>query len=647
MNKKLMKKIFAIAPLFLLLSCVGQVTESSSSSEDESFSESIPTEGLYVALGRRKISIGKTFMNALDPVVYLSGEEQTFDVLTSTSLKLGNESFKLTDPLIYSGTYTFLAKKGKLSYTTEVQVVANKTEKATAGNGYTQVSDTDAEKYSLHNLPMAGSLGEHKMPSRGTVKLLVIPISFSGGLTYTANELDTIDKGYFGEANETGWQSLKSFYESSSYGKLHITGKVSSVYVHPKTETEVQSEYASKNTTALAAIVNAAVEYTFSNDSTLNRTDYDLDGDGYLDGVELIYKSSKTRTSADASSAVWWNYTTIASKNESNKTSPNAYRYFWSSITQLMNGYYTPNIDAHTLIHETGHMLGLADYYDYQYRSYPTGGADMMELNIGDHNAYSKYLLGWVAPKVVDGTKDDFEITLSSFEESGDCIILRDTKTDPWNGTPYDEYLIMSYHTPTGLNEKDSAGYKEWTSMKYFGTGGTYNYRGLQVFHVDERLASCVGSVAADSSGERFRKLVYSYTDDVLGTFKLNSNNEVISDYGRQISSNTLEYSQAIVDQEIESNSSFKEVAIIPANGDSTMFNNSKVMNGCINLGSKEVLHGLQEFEAKDNGFSFAKASGCFTNENIAFNDGSKLEYNFYVSAQSENDITVRFVRDN
>ena len=57
---------------------------------------------------------------------------------------------------------------------------------------------------------------------------------------------------------------------------------------------------------------------------------------------------------------------------------------------------------AATVIHETGHVLGLPDYYSASTQtggaSWPSGimGSDMMMDNVGDHNGFSKWLLGWL-----------------------------------------------------------------------------------------------------------------------------------------------------------------------------------------------------------------------------------------------------------
>ena len=64
---------------------------------------------------------------------------------------------------------------------------------------------------------------------------------------------------------------------------------------------------------------------------------------------------------------------------------------------------YEDKLDTHTYIHETGHFLGLNDYYSDTPTYSPIGKHDMMDANVGDHNSYSKMLLGWTKPYLVTG----------------------------------------------------------------------------------------------------------------------------------------------------------------------------------------------------------------------------------------------------
>lgn len=654
MKKKTTSLILCLSAI-LLCSCEKgkiDVSSSSSSSKEETTSSSsesldsdVPSEGLYVSFTNDFSTVGKTFMEAFSPTVYFNGKKATFSSLSSFTLKKDNEIYSLYDLLLDEGNYKFTAKKGTYSFEKALTLTLGNPTEATEGNGYTQVSETNAKKYALQNVKYAGSLGEGKMPSTGDVKLLVIPLTFTDGPSFTNDELDAIEKGYFGEKEETGWESLASYYENSSYGKLHISGEVVSTYSCGYTEEAMQKEYI-KDDSIVEEVVKNAVDYVFSNNSELEkeRSSYDYDGDGYLDGIEIIYKANRQYSiGAGQGCSVWWNFTSSISSIKEDKQYPTPKRFFWSNIKQLRTGYYSTNIDTHTLVHETGHMLGLNDFYDYNGASYPTGGADMMELNIGDHSSYSKYLLGWVRPKVIDGTLDDFEININDFSSSGDCVILRNTATDPWNGTPYDEYLIMSYYTPKGLYEQDSKGYKEWASG--YGTGGTYQYSGLQIFHIDERLYNRVGSTYVPGTG-KLTNTTYQYTDDVLSSsFEIDSNNTLVKDCAFQTTSNTNAYSCSIENGKISSGSSFKEITIIPASGNGNLFKATSKNPKCSNLGSEDVLMGLSEFGCQYNGFSMDKMSDCFPS-GTTFNDGSELEYNFFVSKQTEDKITVRFIKN-
>ena len=108
----------------------------------------------------------------------------------------------------------------------------------------------------------------------------------------------------------------------------------------------------------------------------------------------------------------------------------------------------------------------------------------MMDRNIGDHSGYSKMLLNWVTPYVASGNG---RITLKPFSTSGDLFLIPTNKG--WNQTPYDEYLLLEYYAPVGINEKDAG-----TKYTYYNKEGkkkvfTYlNKCGLKVYHVDSRV---------------------------------------------------------------------------------------------------------------------------------------------------------------
>lgn len=113
----------------------------------------------------------------------------------------------------------------------------------------------------------------------------------------------------------------------------------------------------------------------------------------------------------DNESQLAWAFTTANGRSQEN-LKYKVGTFSWGSYFFMTEGNYQSLLtgflpDAHTYIHETGHILGLEDYYSYanskENPEYPVGGLDMMDYNIGDHMAFSKYLLNWISPKEIIG----------------------------------------------------------------------------------------------------------------------------------------------------------------------------------------------------------------------------------------------------
>ncbi len=146
--------------------------------------------------------------------------------------------------------------------------------------------------------------------------------------------------------------------------------------------------------------------------------------------------------------------------------------------------------DYHTFVHETGHMLGLNDYYDSTSSSQlgATGGLDMMDFNIGDHNSFSKFALGWTSPYIVN---KECEITLKPFVTSGESIILANS----FNNSAFSEYIIVEYYTPTYLNEFDA-------TNAYTGRDLYFSQNGVRIYHIDARLGKFTNTSNSSFTGE-------------------------------------------------------------------------------------------------------------------------------------------------
>ena len=342
-------------------------------------------------------------------------------------------------------------------------------------------------------------------PSIGEAKLLVIPVWFNDSNKFIKEEnkedvRQDIHDTYFGSTETVGWQSVKSYYETESLGALTLDGNVSAWYEPNKSYTYYGSDEPTETSGAPKTIdlVEKATKWYFDNHSSEKRSDYDLDKDGYLDGIMLIYAAPDYATlKNDRYDNLWAYCYWVQDYDQQSMSNPGVNAFFWASYdfmygkevasSRTGNRYYAGDtshckLDGHTYIHEMGHMFGLEDYYDYSSRSYsPAGGFSMQDFNVGGHDPFSSFALGWGQAYI---PTEDATIDLKPFATSGEMILL----TPNWNtyDSPFDEYILLEYYTDLGLNALDST----YSYMSQYGKAypmGTKDY-GIRVWHVDARL---------------------------------------------------------------------------------------------------------------------------------------------------------------
>lgn len=316
-----------------------------------------------------------------------------------------------------------------------------------------------------------------RTPSVGEVNVIVVPVNFSDLLNvYDFNNKESMERlnAVFNGDKEDNtndyYESVKSFYKKSSYGKLDFNFEIVDPYTPSFTSEEflsIKNDYGAHTYALLEDFYyNAKID-----GQTVNFHDkkYDADNDGIVDGVWLIYNDNRSSTSQN-----YWPFSHNFLSYDSNI---NFSKYANASV------YFTyeennQGLDGHTLFHETGHMLGLLDYYVTTNSGIgPLGGLDMMDYNIGDHNPYSKMILDWVTPYVVTGESD---IEISSFVETGDFILIPSAS---YNQSAFSEFIAVEFYTPTSLNKFDGD-YQYGSVPKYF-----TDY-GIRIYHVDSRLIS-------------------------------------------------------------------------------------------------------------------------------------------------------------
>jgi M6 family metalloprotease-like protein len=345
-------------------------------------------------------------------------------------------------------------------------------------------------KYSLAD--EGKSLSRSLLPSTGERSILVIPVTIGGyESNATAETRNDIVATFNGQASETGYESLRSYYSASSFGQLSLHATVTDWFNCGYSAQEIINASSNDALAGVRSILKKAIAwFRFQYNESGSR--FDTDGDGYLDAVWLIYSApdfSKDSTLNNPHKTFWamtsWN------KDEGDIYQPVPSGFSWGSYDFMYRAYGNKSLDAHTYIHETGHLLGLDDYYDYENKCAPMGGVDMMDRNIIDHNAYSKFALGWVSPILATHAGS---ITLHPSVTTGSCLIIPTSKG--WNGSVFDEYLLIEMYAPEGLNNKDSlAPYTQ-------GFPQSFTRYGIRIYHVDARLCIYAGSSKRDYTDE-------------------------------------------------------------------------------------------------------------------------------------------------
>lgn len=458
---------------------------------------------------------------------------------------------------------------------------------------------TVSSKYTIKEV--TDSTSEYCLDSLGTQNILVIPVVIKGyEKNATAKNKERLEKTFFGDSSATSWESLSSYYEKSSFGKLNITGMVSDWYECGYTASQIASfkgsgDYADYYDPTWTILENAVKWFKTTTGS--NCKEYDNDGDGYIDGVWLVYSAPNYSNNMNVSENVFWAYTFADYQAEENVSSPNAYHYCWGSYDFMDEGYGTSGTDAHTYIHETGHLMGLDDYYDYNGVGTPMGYVDMMDGNIIDHCAYSKFALGWIDPYLVNGS---CEINLKPASTSGQAIIL--PTSGGFNGSAFDEYIMMEFYTPDVLNAKDTA--TPYTS----GVQG-FSERGVRIYHVDARMATSHYNISSGGWGN------FSYTD-TLKTSNVDST----------VIAHTNTPSTRTADSYNYMNAQFRLIQLIDCSGK----NYAKTQK----MADNSVL-----FQNNDS-FSFSAYKSQFP-QTTKMNDGTSLDYTVSFSNMSAESIKV------
>lgn len=299
--------------------------------------------------------------------------------------------------------------------------------------------DQPNPRFGPHRAPFGprGVISSHR--GDGAMNVLILLVDFTDKVHATAAAFfDSL-----GYASATF--SLAHYYAEVSYGQVSI---VTVDWPSDIGWTRAPHTYAyyvggyygwgsyPQNSQGLCADLCAAV------DPMVDFGDYDNDGDGIVDGVNIIFAGRFDGTP----STIWphaWSLPGAGALHDG----------VWVQAYSVQSEYdATPgDQSADVLCHEFGHVLGLPDLYDYGYDSWGVGKWCLMGYGVYNGNGWSpahlsawcRAALGFVQPETValDGS-----YTLSAVEQ--EPVVYR-----LWTqGQASSEYFLVENRRPIGYD---------------------------------------------------------------------------------------------------------------------------------------------------------------------------------------------------
>ncbi len=453
------------------------------------------------------------------------------------------------------------------------------------------------------------------------LNILVVPIAYSDSPTFDHKVLQEeyiikLQNAFFGTKRHNKYYSVSEYYYRSSYGHISLSGEVLPFYQLNKASTSFSQTM--QEAQKIAATISGWLKGENSPISSENLKNYDQNLDSYIDGIYLLYD----HPSKDSKNPFYWHVSDqitdyeLGYDNFDNKGIPHIRDYSWSSLDCLGPDKI---VDSKYFIHEIGHLFGLEDYYNTEGGNYqPTGFLDMMDYNIGDHSAFSKFLLNWTSPYVLT---NEGSISIKTFQNSGDFILIpANLENYSKHNSPFDEYLLIEYFSPREMN--DSIYCPAYVYTDAFGNQHMFktpeNY-GLKIYHVDARLAYY--SMNNNSPFARIGLVTDPVFDSDSDKYDANKAKNI-----RSISY-ALDNSTRLVEENSATLPDGPEVLyhLLEATGENTFLNA---------VGAKE-----------DTLLKIGQIFGETHYPNFKFHDGSELAYTFEMTRFSRDEVTIKFVR--
>lgn len=243
--------------------------------------------------------------------------------------------------------------------------------------------------------------------------------------------------------------SMYDYFKAQSGGQFELTFDV----VGPVTVANKQSYYGGNddygNDEHAAEMVIEACKLA---DSQVNFSNYDWDGDGYVDQVYVVY-AGQGEADGGSDDTIWPHAYDLESANEDGDGSGvltlDGVKINTYACGSELNG--SSELEGiGTMCHEFSHCLGYPDFYDIDY----SGGQGMYSwdlMDMGSYNddgyqpagytSYERWMAGWQEP--IELTSTTAVTGMKGLQDGGESYVI-------YNDNNRNEYFLLENRTQTG-----------------------------------------------------------------------------------------------------------------------------------------------------------------------------------------------------
>ena len=301
--------------------------------------------------------------------------------------------------------------------------------------------------------------GQKSFPTTGNRKLVMILIGFTDkAFTKTQSDFNNLmNQVNYSVNGATG--SVYDYFYDNSFNQLMLNTIIAGPYTASNKMAYYGANDAYGDDQRPRELVSEAINKA---DADVDFSQTDNDGDGYADGLYLIYAGYGEEAGA-STNAIWahaWSLVSPVLKD-------GVYLSDYSCSSELdgISGTNITNIGV--ICHEFSHVCGLPDFYDTDYetsgQSFDLGYWDVMAggswNNDGKtppyHNSYSRIMLGWQAANTLSSPQT---ISLPNSAENNISYQFNTTTTD--------EFFVVENRQQIG-----------WDAY--------IPYHGMLIYHVD------------------------------------------------------------------------------------------------------------------------------------------------------------------